>query len=136
MSDLNLLLVDDDQEFLASLVESLIDSGLNVLSASDGQEALEIMKQMKIDIAVVDVVMPGLGGIETLSEIKKAHPELEVIMLTGLADIKTTIDAMKQGAFDYLIKPVQLDELLTRILEAYKRRTLKQNLALHQNGAA
>jgi DNA-binding NtrC family response regulator len=128
VSDLNLLLVDDENDFLSAITERLVERGLNVLSACDGKEALQIMKRLRIDVVVLDMVMPGQSGLETLVEMKKDYPETEVIMLTGFADIKAAVDSMTRGAFDYLTKPVSMDRLLSRIRDAHKRKTLGLNL--------
>ena len=80
MDTLNLLLVDDEKDFLATLAEKLINRGINVLSATDGSEALQIIKRMSIDVVVLDIVMPGRGGVETLKEIKKQYPDLDVVV--------------------------------------------------------
>ncbi len=128
MSTINLLLVDDEQEYLAALTERLIDKGLNVLSAAGGKEALQITRHLKIDVVVMDVVMPGMSGIGTLREIKKQYPDTEIIMLTGLADVSAAVDAMSLGAFDYLIKPATLDRLYLRIQDAHNRKIQRISL--------
>lgn len=132
MSLINLLLVDDETEYLAAVTERLAGSGFNVMSAADGEEALQIMKRKQIDVVVLDVIMPGLSGLETLAEIKKEHPDTEVIMLSGFADIDAAVKCMTAGAFDYLTKPVALQRLLSRVRDADKRKQLKQNLKKSQ----
>jgi DNA-binding NtrC family response regulator len=128
VSEPNVLLVDDEREFLAALTEPLMDSGLNVLNATDGSEALHILKRIQIDVVLLDVFMPGRGGLQTLTEIRKGYPETSIILLTGLADVETAYTAMRGGAFDYLVKPVPIDTLLARIRDAHTRRLLKRDL--------
>ncbi len=126
METINVLLVDDEQDYSATLAERLMDKGLNVLSASDGREAIQIIKRMHIDVIAMDIVMPGMSGIGTLREIKKQYPDSKVIMLTGLSDVGVTVEAMHLGAYSYLIKPVNVDRLFDRIQDAYRKRQLKQ----------
>ena len=125
MSDPKVLVVDDEEDQLALLTELLIDQGLDVLSASGGEECLEIMKRLPIDVVVLDVLMPGLDGAGSLREIKKSHPATEVIMLSGLADINSVVTLMHRGAFDYLIKPPKMESLVSRIRDAHRRKVLR-----------
>jgi len=124
----SVLLVDDDKEYLEVLAEQLLENDYNVLCASDGEEALQIIKQMPIVLVVLDVKMSGMDGILTLEEIKKIYMDIEVIMLTGLADVETAIKAMELGAFDYLLKPLHFEELLHKIQDAIIRKNLMDNL--------
>lgn len=128
MSDFNLLLVDDEEDFLETVSENLALREINVLTANDGREALQIIKRIRIDVVILDTMMPGLGGVETLSEIKKTHPEIEVIMLSGLADIKVAVEAMTKGAFDYLTKPTTIEKLVSRVDDAKERKKLLSRL--------
>jgi DNA-binding NtrC family response regulator len=122
----NVLLVDDEIEFLETLVKRLKKRKLTVHGAGSGQQAVEILKEVPIDVAVLDVKMPGMDGLDTLREIKKHHPSIEVIMLTGHANVEVAIEGMKLGAFDYLMKPMDIDELLYKLQDAYKRKQLQE----------
>lgn len=117
------LLVDDEIPFVETMTKRLAKRDLTVISANGGPEALTILNQDdRVDVVILDVKMPGMDGIETLREIKKAHPLIEVIMLTGHATIETGIDGMKLGAFDYLMKPCDIDMLLQKVQEAKAKK--------------
>ena len=118
------LLVDDEVPFVETMKKRLSKRNLSVLTAFSGPEALErIGKIGNIDVIILDVKMPGMDGIETLREIKKLCPLIEVIMLTGHATIETGIEGMKLGAFDYLMKPCDIDLLLTKVNEAKGKKS-------------
>ena len=116
------LLVDDEVDFLSSLAQRLELRGLPVLTAGSGMEALEILDREPLDVVVLDVRMPGMDGIETLRRIKDRHPQVQVVMLTGHADLESSIEGMRFGFFDYLTKPVKLPQLVEKIDEAFSRR--------------
>ena len=123
MSVANVLLVDDETEFIETFSERLELRNLEISKAFSGEEALEVLdKTHTVEVVILDVKMPGMDGIETLAEIKKKHPLVEVIMLSGHADIASAIDGMKQGAFDYLTKPCDIDQLLSKVTEAAARK--------------
>ena len=113
------LLVDDEAPFVDTMTKRLTKRKLTVFKSYSGEEALETLKENShIDLVILDVKMPGMNGIETLAEIKKSYPLVEVIMLSGHADVESAIDGMKQGAFDYLMKPCAVEDLLAKIEEA------------------
>jgi DNA-binding NtrC family response regulator len=119
------LLVDDEVAFVETLVKRLSKRDLRVVAAHSGQEALEkleISAPTKIDVVILDVKMPGMDGLETLARIKERHPLVEVLMLTGHATVESAIDGMKKGAFDYLMKPCDVDVLLGKINEAAAKK--------------
>ena len=126
MEEFTVLLVDDEVEFLDVLVKRLRKRKLSLLSASSGEEALKLIREHPVDVAVLDVKMPGMDGISVLKEIKKINSSIEVIMLTGHANVEVALEGMELGAFDYLMKPVDFDELLYKLQDAYKKRTLQQ----------
>jgi DNA-binding NtrC family response regulator len=126
LSEFNVLLVDDEPEFLETLVKRLRKRKLNATGAKSGEEALEVMRSEPVDVVVLDVKMPGMDGIETLREIKKIRPLVEVIMLTGHANMEVAITGMELGAFDYLMKPMDIDELLYKLQDAYKKKLLQE----------
>jgi DNA-binding NtrC family response regulator len=123
----SVLLVDDELEFLETLVKRLKKRNLAVQGAKSGEEALKILETEPVDVVVLDVKMPGMDGIETLGEIKKLYPLVEVIMLTGHASMEVAIEGMELGAFDYLMKPMNIDELLYKLQDAYQKKSLQRH---------
>ncbi len=120
MAGYSVLLVDDEEEFVSALSERLMLRGIEVETALDGREALARFAEKPVDVIILDVMMPGLGGLEILKRIKKSSPPTQVILLTGLGATKEGIEGMRLGAFDYLIKPVDIEELLDKMKEAVK----------------
>jgi len=116
------LLVDDEVDFVEMLSLRLNEVGERVAPAYSGRECLEILGKKSIDVVILDIRMPGMDGIETLREIKKKFPLVEVIMLTGHGTTETAVEGMKLGAFDYLMKPADFDELLLKLEKARKRK--------------
>ncbi len=116
------LLVDDEEEFCSLLAERLTSRGFDVNTAGSGEETLEEMEGDGFDVVILDVVMPGLSGTDTLREIKRRAPLTEVIMLTGHATVEAAIEGMKLGAFDYLKKPTATEELVAKIDQAFQRK--------------
>lgn len=119
----NILLIDDEQGFVDTLARRLDKRGYTVNYALSGQEGINALgKDAHVDVVVLDVKMPGMDGIETLSIIKATHPLVEVIMLTGHATVENAIEGMKRGAFDYMMKPCEMEELLIKIDEAHDKK--------------
>lgn len=118
------LLVDDEAEFRDLLEKRLRKRNLALLSAGSGEEALAIVAREAVDVVVLDVRMPGMDGRETLREIKRLKPEVEVIMLTGHASMEVALEGMELGAFDYLLKPVSFDELLFKLQDAAEKKRM------------
>lgn len=116
------LLVDDEEEFIELMSQRLETKGLKVVAVTSGEKALTEVEDHKFDVAVVDLAMPGIDGIETLKQIKERRDDIEVIMLTGQATVQSGIEAMKYGAIDFLEKPVDLNVLLEKIRLAKKER--------------
>ncbi|MEJ2092306.1 MAG: response regulator [Syntrophobacterales bacterium] len=116
------LLVDDEEQFVETLALRLEARDFAVATAFDGKQALDYLKGKDVDVVVLDVLMPGLSGIDTLREMKKIRPLTEVIMLTGHATVETAIEGMKLGAFDYLMKPTEIEELVEKITKAQARK--------------
>ncbi|MBN2418946.1 MAG: response regulator [Deltaproteobacteria bacterium] len=117
------LLVDDEVAFVDTIKKRLVKRDLNVISAHSGADALESIKQNRnLDVVILDVKMPGMDGIDTLKEIKKDYPLVEVIMLTAHATVETAIEGMKRGAFDYLMKPCEIDQLVFKVSEATAKK--------------
>ena len=117
---ISVLLVDDEKDFVETLAERLELRDYKVTTAFSGDEAIKLVKENDFDIIVMDVQMPGKDGVESLKEIKKIEQISQVIMLTGHATIKTAIEGMKNGAYDYLMKPTDTDDLIEMINKAYK----------------
>ncbi|MBI5523203.1 MAG: response regulator [Desulfarculus sp.] len=129
MKTFDVLVVDDERDFLEPLVERLQLRKLRAAGVDSGQAALEYLSTHSVDVVVLDVKMPGMDGITALKEIKSRHPLVEVVLLTGHASVESGMEGLELGAFDYLIKPVKLDELMERILEAFDRKQVMQELA-------
>jgi DNA-binding NtrC family response regulator len=120
----SVLLVDDEVEFLETLVKRLARRKLDVTGVTNAEDAIRILKERPVDVIVLDVKMPGMDGLEALRQIKATSPDVEVIMLTGHANMEAAIQGMELGAFDYLMKPMDIDELLYKLQDAYKKKTL------------
>ena len=119
----NVLIVDDEEDFLETIINRLKKRDIDATGTRSGEEALEVLKGKPFDVVVLDIKMPGgMDGIEVLKEIKKLYPLTEVILLTGHASVETSIDGMKLGAFDYLMKPIKLEELLQKIAQAIEKK--------------
>jgi len=116
------LLVDDEKDFVEMLSLRLNEVGEKVSVAYSGQECLQTLEKTAIDVVILDIKMPGMDGMETLREIKKKYPLIEVIMLTGHGSAETAVEGMKLGAFDYLMKPADFDELTAKLQGAGKRK--------------
>ena len=118
-----LLLVDDEAPFVETMTKRLSKRDLNIITAFSGEEAIEILnKNRNTDVVILDVKMPGMNGIETLGKIRNQFPLIEVIMLTGHATGESAIEGMKLGAFDYLMKPCEIEQLMAKVQEAAKKK--------------
>ena len=123
MAKAKVLLVDDEVPFVETMTKRLTKRGLEILSAFSGEEALKRLKENdKIEVLILDVKMPGMDGIQALREIKNSHPLTEVVMLTGHATVETAILGMKLGAFDYLMKPCDIDLLMAKVTAAAMKK--------------
>ena len=116
------LLVDDEEDFVEMLSLRLQEAGEKVSAAYSGKECLETLEKTDIDVVILDIKMPGMDGMETLKEIRKRFPIVEVIMLTGHGSTETAVEGMKSGAFDYLMKPADFDDLTAKLEGARKRK--------------
>ncbi len=133
MEKYRVLIVDDEEDFVETIVKRLIDRGLDAIGVTSGREALELMDGKEFDVAVLDVKMPGMDGIETLREMKKKNPSMEVIMLTGHGSVESGIQGLQLGAYNYVMKPVPLNDLLKQMNQAYERKVIEQ--ARHSAGS-
>ncbi len=123
---IKLLIVDDEEDFLKSISERLGMRDFDVTTATEGKRAIKVAKKAKFDVAILDMKMPGMDGMELLQILKKKHKFLEVIILTGFGAIDSAVEATKLGAFSYLEKPYDFDNLLDVIKKAYEARLRKK----------
>ncbi len=121
--NIRVLVVDDEKDFVDQLSQRMELREYDVTTAYSGEAALEKLRSYNYDVIILDVLMTGMDGIETLQEAKKLKPLTEVIMLTGHATVETAIEGMKLGAFDYLKKPADTEELIKKIDAAYSRKS-------------
>lgn len=117
---INLLIVDDEEQFLNSIRRSLELRDFNVTTVNRGEKAVEVARNQPIDIALVDLKMPGMDGQETLEALKKEHKWMEIVILTGHGTIDSAASCSRSGAYSYLQKPYELDRLLSTLVSAYK----------------
>jgi len=123
---INLMIVDDEEEFLNAIRRSLEVRDFNVITANRGEKAIELAKKNPVDIAIVDLKMPGIDGLETLETLKKGHPWMEIIILTGHGTIDSAVGATRSGAYSYLQKPCELDVLMKVLIKAYQKRVMNR----------
>jgi DNA-binding NtrC family response regulator len=126
MGEMSVLLVDDEKDFLDVLAKRLRKRKLKLLVANTGEEAIGTIRSNQIDVVVLDMRMPQMDGLQTLKEIKRINPLIEVIMLTGHANVDSAVKGMELGAFDYLMKPVDIDELLYKLQDAFKKKAMSE----------
>lgn len=124
---INLLFVDDEEQFLKSMTKQLEARDFNVIAADRGEKALEIARSVPVDVALVDLKMPGINGEETLKALKKEHQWLEIVILTGHGSIDSAKECTRSGAYEYLQKPCRIDDLLETLKEAYKKKVMNRN---------
>jgi DNA-binding NtrC family response regulator len=120
------LVVDDELDFLETIVKRLEVRDIKASGVDSGPKALELLDKEDFDVVILDVKMPGMDGVETLVEMKKKKPQLPVVMLTGHATVASGIQGMKQGAFAYVMKPIELDELLDKLQKAFDRKPVQE----------
>ncbi|MGB5287823.1 MAG: response regulator [Ignavibacteriaceae bacterium] len=120
MADIQVLIVDDEEELALTIAERLEIRGIRTQTASDGDQALNLIKTQLPDVVVLDLMMPGIGGLEILKQINLLEHKIPVILLTGYGSKERSIEGMNLGAFDYVLKPCNLDDLITKIQDAAK----------------
>ena len=123
---IKVLLVDDEDIFRETTARQLTIRGFDVLTAENGEAALTLVQNDPPQVVVLDQGMPGMHGSETFFEIKKIDPYVEVIILTGNTSVDNAIELMQKGIFDYLMKPINIDELLYKIEDAFTRKKLNE----------
>jgi len=126
MNEFSVLVVDDEDDFRETFVKRLKRRNLDVSGVGSGEKALELLDENPFDVVILDVKMPGMDGVDVLREIKKKRPLTEVIMLTGHASVESGIEGMKLGAFDYIMKPADIDELMDKMRQAYERKSIHE----------
>ncbi len=119
-----ILLVDDERDFLDVMSERIEARGMQVTTAESAVEALKEVESAGFDAIILDLMMPGMDGLETLKAIKKKNPDLQVILLTGHATVEKGVEAMKLGAMDFIEKPADLDQLTKMIKKAQARKMI------------
>lgn len=123
MHNFRILVVDDEVDFLETIVKRLEKRKLDAAGVTSGEEALKALEEKLYDVVLLDIKMPGgMDGIETLREIKRLQPLVEVVLLTGHASVETSIEGMKLGAFDYLLKPMKFEDLLMKLAQAFEKK--------------
>jgi len=123
---INLLIVDDEEQFLKSTAKRLEIRGFNVIAVDRGAKAIEAATEYPIDIALVDLKMPGMSGEQTLEALKKRHQWMEVVILTGHGSVDSAVECTKSGAYSYLQKPCEWERLLCVLVEAYKKKVMNK----------
>ena len=131
MDTFTTLFVDDEKDFLETILKRMKKRQMNVYGAESGEEALIFLERTPVDVVVLDIRMPGMDGIETLKEIKKRLPLVEVILLTGHASLAAAREGMESGAFDFLMKPVNIDELLYKLQDAHTNKSIRESKIKH-----
>jgi DNA-binding NtrC family response regulator len=119
------LVIDDEPAIRQLLSERLAIAGFAVTVADSGTAGIEAMRRRRFDVAITDLKMPGLDGVETLSALKEIDPAVPVVMATGYATVETAIEAMKRGAYDYIQKPFKLGDLVLVLERALEQRNLR-----------
>ena len=123
MDYFSVLVVDDEEDFVETIVNGLKKRTIDAVGVLSSEEALELLGKREFDVVILDIKMPGgMDGIETLKEIKKVQPLAEVILLTGHASVESSIEGMKLGAFDYVLKPIKLEELFPKVAQAFEKK--------------
>jgi len=121
-----ILLVDDEVAFANNLLKLLSKRGYDAVVVYNGADAVNMIGEKEFDVIILDMKMPGMDGIATLKEIKKKAPFVEVVILTGHGSVESGIEGMQLGAFDFLMKPVSIDDLQEKVSEAYRRKLVQR----------
>ena len=133
MAKMRIMLVDDEERYLQTTKKLIEKKGFEVLTAQSGKDALEKLKLQNVHVVILDVKMPGMDGNETLKAIRTLYPLVEVIMLTGHATLSSSIDGLESGAYDFLMKPADIEIIIEKALEAFeKRQRLEEKIRIAQ----
>ncbi len=133
MEAFRVLVVDDEPDFLETLVKRLKRRKVDASGVSSGVEAMQLLEQEHFDVVILDIRMPGMDGIETLREIKRKRPLIEVILLTGHASVESGMQGMQLGAFDYVMKPAEFEDILEKVRQAFERKQLHEEKVKETN---
>lgn len=133
MDKFRVLIVDDEVDFVETIVKRLRDKGLEAEGVYRGKDAIALLETEDFDVCILDVRMPGMDGIETLREIKKKRPTIEVIMLTGHGSVESGIQGLQLGAYNYVMKPVPFKDLLKEMTQAYERKLIEIERSLKKD---
>ncbi len=120
------MVVDDEEAFRTTLAKMLTAQGLEVTAVGSGREALTELENKPLDVIILDLRMPEMDGMETLDEVKKGHPDVEVVVLTGHASVDAAMEIIRRGGYYYLLKPYPLEDLLDKIDAAYEKKLERQ----------
>lgn len=126
MKHISVLLVDDEVRYLETATKILRKRGFSVFTACNGGEALAVLRKGMVDVVFLDVMMPGLDGLSVLKAIKRQTPDTKVVMLTGHATIESAAEGLKMGAHDYILKPVDVEEIVRKIQDALEDTAVKE----------
>jgi DNA-binding NtrC family response regulator len=132
MTNARILLVDDEVVFANNMARLLSNRGYRVTAVNSGESALELLGERDFDVVVLDLKMPGLGGLATLREIKNAGYPTEVLILTGHGAVDSALEAIRLGAYDYLTKPCEVDQLVGKIEGAWEQKSEEEKRAFEE----
>ena len=132
-SDIKVLLIDDEQTLLEYLSKRLLREGFTVKATFSGEEAIEVATNDNFDVAVVDLKMPGIDGVETQKRLREIQPFLQCIVLTGHGSIETALESGQKDAFQYLLKPIDYEVLVKTIKDAYEKKLESQNVKFREH---
>jgi DNA-binding NtrC family response regulator len=122
VENMTLMLVDDEKRYLQTTAKLIKKKGIDVITAQSGAQALDLLKTHDVHVVILDIKMPGMDGFKTLKAIKTLYPPVEVIFLTGHATMDSAIEGLQFGAFDYVMKPADIDDIMTKAYEAFEKR--------------
>jgi len=122
LDKMTLMLVDDEERYLLTTAKLMEKKGIDVLTAQSGEQALDLLKTHDVHVVILDIKMPGMDGFKTLRAIKTLYPPVEVIFLTGHATMDSAIEGLQFGAFDYVMKPADIEDILAKAYEAFEKR--------------
>ena len=131
--DIKVLLIDDEQTLLEYLSKRLLREGFTVKATFSGEEAIEVATNDNFDVAVVDLKMPGIDGVETQKRLREIQPFLQCIVLTGHGSIETALESGQEDAFQYLLKPIDYEVLVKTIKDAYEKKLESQNVKFREH---
>lgn len=136
MDKFRVLVVDDEEDFVETIVKRLRDKGLEAEGVHRGRAAVELLDTRDFDVCILDVRMPGMDGIETLREMKRKRPFMEVIMLTGHGSVESGIQGLQLGAYNYVMKPIPFKDLLKEMTQAYERKLIETERSMKKHEEA